>query len=173
MWGRSRSRRRKRGDGSRGPRTSSCTPHAAPSGLSTMPERQHSVTISLIFLIVFAAAVALCTSAVLMMLQPAGEGTVAAPMLNMSICGVALPLWKYGGEDNESIRFMETLPEEAPQVSLSEKAEAWLLQLEEEQRLIEELPFVNGSVHFVTSDSKTNDNKVQVSVSCCWEKSRR
>ena len=138
-----------------------------------MPERQHSVTISLIFLIVFAAAVALCTSAVLMMLQPAGEGTVAAPMLNMSICGVALPLWKYGGEDNESIRFMETLPEEAPQVSLSEKAEAWLLQLEEEQRLIEELPFVNGSVHFVTSDSKTNDNKVQVSVSCCWEKSRR
>jgi hypothetical protein len=169
MWGRSRARRRKRGDGSRGPRTSCCTPHAASSDPSTIAGCSYSIALSVIFLLIFAAAVALCTAGgVLMVLQPAYGSTAIGPILNMSVCSLAVPSWRYGGEDNEVIRFMETLPDEPSQVSLPAEAEVWLQQLQEEQELIEELPFVKGSVGYVT-----NDNKVQATVWCCWEKSRR
>jgi hypothetical protein len=65
------------------------------------------------------------------------------------------------------------LPAEAQQAALSAEAELWLQQLEEEQRLVEQLPFVIGSVGYVISNSTTNGNKVQATVSCCWEKSTR
>ena len=132
-----------------------------------MPGRSHS---GLLLFLIYAAAVALLTAGAVMVLQPAGGSAVAAPMamLRMGFSCGTVPAWTYGGEANETIRFMERLPDEAPhEVFLSREAELWLQQVEEERWLVEELPFVKqDSVSFTTSDTKTNDNKVQATVSC-------
>jgi hypothetical protein len=64
----------------------------------------------------------------------------------------------YGGEDNEAIRFMDTVLDE----------EQWLVELEAEKRAVEEMAFVKGSVDFFYSDAGANLNKVQATVWCCW-----
>ena len=65
----------------------------------------------------------------------------------LSVAGVTAPAWLYDGEANETVRFMEALPVEAPEVILSEETELWLQQVEEEQRLVEELPFpMDGTI---------------------------
>ena len=53
----------------------------------------------------------------------------------------------------------------------SEMTEQWLLQVEEEKRAIEELPFVR-CVSFTYGET-ANANKVLATVSCCWEMSRQ
>ena len=51
---------------------------------------------------------------------------------------------------------------------------AWKAQLEEAERAIETLPFVNGKVGYVCRPTgKPSANKVFVNVSCCWSSSRR
>ena len=94
------------------------------------------------------------------------------------------PCMTYGGEADEAIRFMEMecmecgLREPMPETAfedgaLSEAAEQWLLQLEEEVRLIEELPFVQkGTLVFRESEQSANLNKVEVAVWCCWSGSQ-
>ena len=90
----------------------------------------------------------------------------------MGLCIVALVLNStdvnvyralYGGEDDEAIRFMDTV--------LSE--EKWLAEVESEKHMIEEMPVVKGSVDFFYSDTSANLNKVQASVWCCWAPARR
>ena len=51
---------------------------------------------------------------------------------------------------------------------LSAEAEVWLGALEEQKRLIEALPFVQGAVGLAISDASANANKVWAIVSCCW-----
>jgi hypothetical protein len=55
---------------------------------------------------------------------------------------------------------------------LTEAAELWLMQLAEEKRLVEALPFVKGEVAFHQSDISANRNKVLATVWCCWEPAR-
>jgi hypothetical protein len=83
------------------------------------------------------------------------------------LCRANIP---YGGEANESIRFMmdDEQPEAPP---ISEAAELWLAQVEEEKRQIEALDVVRR-VYFTHGES-FNDNKAWVSLSCCWQASRR
>ena len=75
-----------------------------------------------------------------------------------------LVLWLYGGEDEEAITYMESVPE-----TLSD--EQWLEQVENMTRTIESLSVVKGKVGFFYGE-KANDNKVQVSVWCCWAAAR-
>ena len=97
------------------------------------------------------------------------------------------PRMLYGGEAEEAIRYMqmecepgEPLQETAfpaegalSEGALSEAAEQWLVQLEEEIRLINELPFVKpGSLTFRESEESANLNKVEVAVWCCWSGSQ-
>uniref|UniRef100_A0A6T7HW18 Uncharacterized protein n=1 Tax=Coccolithus braarudii TaxID=221442 RepID=A0A6T7HW18_9EUKA len=58
------------------------------------------------------------------------------------------------------------------EAQLPEAADLWLMQVEEETRLVEALPFVLGKVRFDYSDASANLNKVEVVVSCCWASSR-
>ena len=80
----------------------------------------------------------------------------------------------YGGEVDETIRFMEMecepVPETAfPDGALSDAVKQWLLALEEQVRLIDALPFVRtGSVTFYESDKAANLNKVEATTWCCW-----
>ena len=82
----------------------------------------------------------------------------------------------YGGEANEAIRYMQMEgcePEPIPETAfgdgaLSNATEQWLLQLEEQVRLIEALPFVKGQVKFYDSDKSANLNKVEAVTWCCW-----
>ena len=76
----------------------------------------------------------------------------------------------YGGELLEVIRFMELADCEQP---LSAEAEVWLGALEEQKRLVEALPFVQGAVGLAISDASANANKVWAIVSCCWQPSRQ
>ena len=46
--------------------------------------------------------------------------------------------------------------------------ETWLFRVAEEQRLIEALPVVLGSVKFYYDEADPNLNKVEVTVGCCW-----
>ena len=94
------------------------------------------------------------------------------PCIIVGLCIVALVLNStdvnvyralYGGEDDEAIRFMDTV--------LSE--EKWLAEVESEKHMIEEMPVVKGSVDFFYSDTSANLNKVQASVWCCWAPARR
>jgi hypothetical protein len=64
--------------------------------------------------------------------------------------------------------FAQPEPELSPESLLSD--EKWLAEVEEEKRLIESLPVVKGSVQFGYSE-KTSDNKVWVTVWCCWQAS--
>ena len=61
-------------------------------------------------------------------------------------------------------------PTELPLAEFSEATEAWLGALEEQRRLIEQLPVVK-SVDFVFGET-ANLTKVKVTVWCCWEASR-
>lgn len=69
----------------------------------------------------------------------------------------------YGGEDDEAIRFMDTVLDEAQ----------WLEDVERACRAIEELPVVKGTVGFIYSDKSANLNKVQATVWCCWDSAKR
>ena len=62
-----------------------------------------------------------------MLLSPSGMCTLLAVAFVPSGMN-AVPRWTYGGEANETIRFMEELPEALPE-ELSETAAIWLQQL--------------------------------------------
>ena len=78
----------------------------------------------------------------------------------------ARPRDRYGGEDDEVIRFMEstTTSEEAPSETWPAEVESWLVEVQEEAHLIEALPYVKGTVSFFYSEESTNLNKVHVTV---------
>jgi len=77
----------------------------------------------------------------------------------------------YGGEDNESIRFMmeDEPPLEEPPLErppLSEEAEQWVAQVENEKRQIEALDNVVRRVYFIYGD-KANENKAWAELCGC------
>jgi len=75
----------------------------------------------------------------------------------------------YGAEEDEVIRFMDSASVSAALLeTLPEEADSWLIQVEEEARLVEALPFVKGVVSFITSEVSANLNKVQATVWCSW-----
>ena len=80
----------------------------------------------------------------------------------------------YGGEADEVIRFMEMELElhDVDELIVDEDTSIWLEQVEEEKRLIEALPVVNGAVSFFYHNDITNLNKVQALVGCCWASGR-
>ena len=99
-------------------------------------------------------------------------------VVNVAITAIAQrsarPRDRYGGEDDEVIRFMEstTTSEEAPSETWPAEVESWLVEVQEEAHLIEALPYVKGTVSFFYSEESTNLNKFHVTVWCCWSAGR-
>ena len=79
--------------------------------------------------------------------QTFGVGLFTMALIFILALGVP---FLYGGEADEVIRFMEMSPElELNDVDeFDEDASIWLEQVEEEKRLIEALPVVDGAVSF-------------------------
>ena len=75
----------------------------------------------------------------------------------------------YGGEANEAIRFMME-PELVETPILAEATEAWLAELEAEQRQVEDLNVVRR-VYFSYGDTN-NENKAWATLWCCWQGGR-
>lgn len=55
---------------------------------------------------------------------------------------------------------------------LTEGAQAWLTQLDEQRARVEALPVVRGAVQVICGD-KPNENRVTACITCCWQPSRR
>lgn len=179
MWRRSRSRRRKRGDGTRGPRSSAASPKAT-AAYSCMPcdtmllRSGRAVCVQLLLWLLRAIApltwISLSTRFVD---DSAASWDKELPVMCTytfsctSDCTIRV---LYGGEASEAIRFMEdemcTGCEEFPPA-----AEVWLAELEDEKRLIEALSVVK-SVRF-SSGETLNDNKCWANLLCCWSPSMR
>jgi hypothetical protein len=74
----------------------------------------------------------------------------------------------YGGEADESIRFMEQEPE--PLLKESPTTEEWLAEMQVEQQQVEALDVVRR-VYFSYGDAH-NDNKAWATLWCCWQGGR-
>ena len=136
MWGRSRSRRRKRGDGSRGPRTSSCgrEVQAGISTASNISGGEQTIVFALLLFIVYAAAAAVISTGLVVAAAPPSTCTISVLAIQSVIGGgIFLPPPCYGGEAAEVVRFMNTepLPDEVDGAT-----EQWLLEVEKEKQLI-------------------------------------
>ena len=78
----------------------------------------------------------------------------------------------YGGEASEVIQFMDpgTTCEEVSELTPDDMR--WLKEVQTLTRRIEALPVVVGAVQFNYDDDDTNNNKVKVTLGCCWKGGR-
>ena len=127
MWGRSRSGRRKRGDGSRGPLSSS-----RGRGFFYVTDFSGLVALNAIAFVVLLSLVArgLVTHVGLPL---AMVGFVAWPLSSIAITAIAQRSARrrdrYGGEDDEVIRFMESTSEEVQFETWPQEVDSWLIEV--------------------------------------------